>query len=96
MGVPEPLEEEMRMSESISLPNGVAIKVQSLLFSHASVVLLFRERNTGNGEERHSLLPIRLKANKQQLKYGEKLPGASISRAVASSRCDLSVSLRQD
>lgn len=40
MGVPEPLEEEMRMSESISLPNGVAIKVQSLLSSRASVALL--------------------------------------------------------
>lgn len=41
MGVLEPLEEEMRMSESISLPNGVAIKVQSLLFIHASIMLLF-------------------------------------------------------
>lgn len=41
MGVLEPLEEEMRMSESISLPNGVAIKVQSLLFIHASVMLFF-------------------------------------------------------
>lgn len=41
MGVLAPLEEEMRMSESISLPNGVAIKVQSLLFIHASVMLLF-------------------------------------------------------
>lgn len=41
MGVLEPLEEEMRMSVSISMPNGVAIMIQSLLFLHASVMLLF-------------------------------------------------------
>lgn len=66
MGVLEPLEEEMRMSESISLPNGVAMEVQSLLFFfflHVSVMLLLgKETQEGEG------LTAPSKINKQQLK----------------------------
>lgn len=61
MGVLELLEEEMRMSESISLPNGVATEVQSL-FLHASVMLLLgKETQEGEG------LAAASKINKQQL-----------------------------
>lgn len=70
MGVLEPLEEEMRMSESISLPNGVAIKVQCLLFIHASVMLLFG-KEAENSEEGTGCGLSGSKINKQQLKYGE-------------------------
>lgn len=82
MGVPEPLEEEMRMSESISLPNGVAVKVQSLLFLHASAVLVLGKETQQTARRGTRRSPSGSKINKEQLKYGEKLPGASISHAV--------------
>lgn len=98
MGVPEPLggKKEMRMSESISLPNGVAIKINlSFSYTHPSCCL-FWDGNTGNSEGGTGCCFFGSEINKQQLKYGERLSRATVSHARAPSQCDLSVSLGQD
>lgn len=96
MGVLEPLEEEMRVSESISQPNGVAIKVQSLPFLHTSIMMILWKETQERVRRGTCCSLSSSKINKEELKYGERLARVAIAHAIRLPLCDLSVSLRQN